>query len=228
MLRRIAHELKHHVPFTLGGTVMGVVILVVMTQARAPAGLSHVLFAVAHPLHVLFSAMVTAGMYRRHGRGRWWATILIGYVGAVGIGTLSDCLIPFLGEWTLGMARAHVHLGFIEEWYLVNPLALAGVAVAWRWPKTTFPHGGHVLLSTWASLFHMTMHAGGPLESWKLAVVPVFLFLAVWLPCCTSDIVFPLLFVRGKDRPPCGFCHPGGGDNGSPGDGDEGGDHARS
>ena len=37
---------------------------------------------------------------------------------------------------------------------------------------------------------------GGPLEPWKLAVIPVFLFLAVWLPCCTSDIVFPLLFVR--------------------------------
>ena len=27
-----------------------------------------------------------------------------------------------------------------------------------------------------------------------VAVIAVFLFLAVWLPCCTSDIVFPLLF----------------------------------
>lgn len=26
------------------------------------------------------------------------------------------------------------------------------------------------------------------------ALIAVFLFLAVWLPCCTSDIVFPLLF----------------------------------
>jgi len=201
MLRQIGHELRHHVPFTLGGTVMGVVILVVMTQAHVPAKVSHVLFAVAHPLHVLLSAMVTTAMYRRHGRGRWWATLLIGYVGAVGIGTLSDCVIPFVGERLLGMAEAHVHLGFIEEWYLVNPLALAGVGIAWLWPKTTFPHGGHVLLSTWASLFHMTMHAGGDLPPWKLAVLPVFLFLAVWLPCCTSDIVFPLLFVRGSKAP---------------------------
>jgi len=37
-------------------------------------------------------------------------------------------------------------------------------------------------------------------------LVPVFLFLAVWLPCCTSDIVFPLLFVRPEDRPPCRHC----------------------
>jgi hypothetical protein len=27
--------------------------------------------------------------------------------------------------------------------------------------------------------------------------VGAFLFLAVWIPCCTSDIVFPLLFARG-------------------------------
>jgi len=27
-------------------------------------------------------------------------------------------------------------------------------------------------------------------------VVLFFLFLAVWIPCCTSDIVFPLLFSR--------------------------------
>ena len=228
MLTRIGHELKHHAPFTLGGTVMGVVILAVLTYARVPQRVSHVLFAVAHPVHVLLSAMVTAGIYRRYGRGRWWATLLIGYVGAVGIGTLSDCVIPFLGEVTLGMKDAHVHAGFIEEWYLVNPLALAGVAIAWYWPKTELPHSGHVLLSTWASLFHMTMHAAGPLEPWKLAVVPVFLFLAVWLPCCTSDIVFPLLFVRKEDRPPCGFCQPNGAEQDPEADGDEGKDHARS
>jgi hypothetical protein len=26
----------------------------------------------------------------------------------------------------------------------------------------------------------------------------VFLFLAVWIPCCASDIVWPLLFIRDK------------------------------
>jgi hypothetical protein len=24
----------------------------------------------------------------------------------------------------------------------------------------------------------------------------IFIFLAVWIPCCISDIVFPLLFVK--------------------------------
>ena len=208
MFGRIAHELRHHVPFTLAGTVMGMAVLLAVHYARVPQGISRGLFAVCHPLHVLLSAMVTAGMYRLHGRGRWWATLLIGYFGAVGVGTLSDCLIPFLGEWLLGMEHAHMHIGFIELWYLVNPLALAGVAIAYFWPRTKVPHGGHVLLSTVASLFHMTMAAEAELAAWKLAVVPVFLFLAVWLPCCTSDIVFPLLFVRASDRPPCAHCGP--------------------
>jgi len=28
----------------------------------------------------------------------------------------------------------------------------------------------------------------------------IFLFLAVWLPCCVSDIVFPLLFVTNEQK----------------------------
>ena len=218
MLTRIGHELKHHAPFTLGGTLAGAVVLAIFAFAHVPERVSGVLFEIGHPLHVLLSAIVTTAIYRRYGRGRWWATILIGYVGAIGVGTVSDCLIPYVGEIMLGMEHAHVHVGFIEEWYVVNPLALLGVAIAWRWPKTRLPHAGHVLLSTWASLFHMTMHGAGELALWQLAIIPVFLFLAVWLPCCTSDIVFPLLFVRKEDRPPCGFCHAG----------DEGDGHAES
>jgi hypothetical protein len=27
-------------------------------------------------------------------------------------------------------------------------------------------------------------------------LIAAFLFLAVWVPCCTSDIVFPLLWIK--------------------------------
>ncbi len=43
-----------------------------------------------------------------------------------------------------------IHLGFIEEWYIVNPAALLGVFIAYFLPRTKFPHAGHVLISTWA------------------------------------------------------------------------------
>jgi len=45
------------------------------------------------------------------------------------------------------------------------------------------------------------MAMGGQLSVWKAVGSFGFLFLAVWLPCCVSDIVFPLLFVRGEPRP---------------------------
>ena len=60
-------------------------------------------------------------------------------------------------------------------------------------------------MSTWASLFHIVMALGGALAWWAYPVIFAFLFVAVWLPCCFGDIIFPLLFV-GKDavKPCCG------------------------
>ena len=75
-------------------------------------------------------------------------------------------------------------------------LAILGIVIAYYKPATKFPHSLHVLLSTWASLFHILMAKIGAL-SWALYVtIFIFLFLAVWLPCCVSDIVFPLLFIK--------------------------------
>ena len=91
------------------------------------------------------------------------------------------------------------HFGFIEHGAVIIPLAGIGIAIAYVWPRTKFPHAGHVLISTWASLFHMIMAVGKPLGIMQLAASFIFLFLAVWLPCCVSDIVFPLLFVNSRD-----------------------------
>ena len=57
-----------------------------------------------------------------------------------------------------------------------------------------------VLLSTWASLFHILMAINGTISFVTAAVIFVFLFLSVWMPCCFSDIVFPLLFVGEKNN----------------------------
>lgn len=196
MLNTIAKELRAHAPFSVAGALTGVAIMVVLASVEAPRSFSTTLFWSLHPLHVLLSALVTAGMYRLHSTGKLWATILVGYCGSIGIATLSDCVIPYLGESLLGLPNRGLHFGFVEKWWLVNPLAGMGIAIAYLWPRTAYPHAGHVLLSTWASLFHMTMALGDDITPVALAVIPVFLFLAVWIPCCTSDIVFPLLFAR--------------------------------
>ncbi|MBN2592058.1 MAG: hypothetical protein JXA81_01020 [Sedimentisphaerales bacterium] len=242
----ILSELKNHAPFTLFGASTGLVCMLLFKNV-GPV-INHRLFQVFHPGHVILSAIVTASLYRLYeSKASFIKIFLIGYFGAIGIATLSDCILPFFGESILGVAipvhadlhehntvaghdnklqedahgneedihyedglesekndktpgiRARLHLGFIEDWYLVNPAAFLGILIAYFRPRTRFPHAGHVLISTWASSFHVLMNTNRELTAVMLFGVFVVLFIAVWLPCCVSDIVFPLLFV-GSDK----------------------------
>lgn len=205
-LNRVWDELRAHAPFTALGTLTGALVLGLLLWSHAPRSLSVGLFWTLHPVHVLLSALVTTAMFRRYGGRGPVTTIAIGYAGAVGIATLSDCLLPFVGEWLLNLPHRGLHLGFIEKWWLVNPLAGTGILLGVVWPHTHLPHAGHVLLSTWASLFHITMAVGTGLSVADGTLIAVFLFLSVWLPCCTSDIVFPLLFAPEGSLPGSGAC----------------------
>jgi len=205
MLRRIANELKNHAPFTALGAATGIIIMLILVFTNAlprVSPISYTVFYILHPAHIVLSALVTTAIYKKYSNGRIWVAILIGYFGSIGIATLSDSVIPYLGETLLGLESKSIHIGFIEEPLLTNPAAVLGIAIGYRKPTTKFPHAGHVLLSTWASLFHIIMALGVTINWIILLAIFLFLFLAVWLPCCTSDIVFPLLFVRRKKLPP--------------------------
>jgi hypothetical protein len=89
-----------------------------------------------------------------------------------------------------------LHIGFIEEWYIVNPAAFLGILIAYFLPRTRFPHAGHILISTWASSFHVLMNTHRDFSLPILFGMIFVLFISVWLPCCISDIVFPMLFVK--------------------------------
>lgn len=249
-LTLIAKELESHAPFTLFGAAMGIVCMLLFKNVGS--SINHRLFQVFHPAHVVLSAIVTASLFKIHKEkaAGFIVILLVGYLGSIGIATLSDCILPFFGESILGVAipdhasmhthdeaddvngnqevdqshdehdshnnnensdhehspasesgdeKSHhpkLHLGFIEDWYIVNPAALLGIIIAYLWPRTKFPHAGHVLISTWASSFHVLMNTHRELSVVMLIGVFVVLFIAVWLPCCISDIVFPLLFVN--------------------------------
>ena len=205
MLRRIANELKNHAPLTALGAVTGIIIMVIIVFTNVlpqVSQVSYTVFYILHPTHIVLSALVTTAMYKKYSNGKIWAAILIGYFGSISIATLSDSIIPYLGETLLGLESKGIHIGFIEEPLLTNPAAFLGIAIGYWKPTTKFPHAGHVLLSTWASLFHIIMALGETVSWIILLAIFLFLFLAVWLPCCTSDIVFPLLFIRRKKLPP--------------------------
>lgn len=204
MFKRIIHELAEHAPFTAAGALTGIIIMVIIIFGNVPSQISNAAFYTLHPIHVVLSALVTTAMYRKYGSRKIWAALLIGYAGSIGIATISDAIIPYLGGALLNIGM-EFHLPFIEtekmpflgieKWILINSAAVIGIAIGYLKPATKIPHLGHVLLSTWASLFYLTAFGTA---SWLplLPLVFIFLFLAVWLPCCLSDIAFPLLFVR--------------------------------
>ncbi len=238
----IAKEMKAHLPFTLAGAVLGAIFMLAFKDSSG--SLKETFFNIAHPGHVVLSAMVTAAMFKIHSKYKnFFILLIIGWVGSLGIATLSDIIIPhFLGTQLLGVSvpahsamhqeqhenenethpatqeDAHLlckehdhkglHLAFIEEWYIINPAAILGIIIAYFWPKTKFPHAAHILVSTWASSSYILMQNGNPIDTLTAMGLILVLFIAVWLPCCLSDIIFPLLFVKG-DISEIHCSHPG-------------------
>ena len=219
--KHIFIELKGHAPFTFLGALLGIVFMVIFSHAGQQT--SRVLFSIFLPSHVFLSAMVTASMFGLHqAKRRLLLVLVIGYVGSIGIATVSDILIPHIGTKLLGLdipshAEMHphdhdenspeecghehrsgssIHLGFIEEWYIVNPAAIAGIIFAIFLPRTKFPHSLHILISTWASSAYLLMSVQSNITLAAAFGIFAMLFLAVWAPCCVSDIIFPLLFVK--------------------------------
>jgi len=202
IIRNIIKELKNHIPFTIFGAITGILIMLIFYNVSSK--ISYNVFYVLHPIHVLLSALVTSSIYiiytrKNNQKINFLKLVLIGYIGSVGIATLSDSIIPYLGEILLNLPNKGIHLGFIEKWWLINPLAIFGIVIAYFKPKTKFPHAGHVLLSTWASLFHIIMALGATINFFLTAIIFLFLFISVLIPCCLSDIVFPMLFIKNKN-----------------------------
>lgn len=201
----IVQELKHHLPFTAFGAVTGVILLLIFRNMSHEA--ARELFYVFHPLHVLLSALVMASIYQLHncpkGEGKRCnlpVLLTIGFAGSIGIATISDSILPYLCELLLSMPYRHHHIGFIEKWWLIAGVAAVGIIIAYFNPTTKFPHAGHVLISTWASLFHVIMAKGDSIQGITYVIVFLFMLFAVWVPCCVIDIVFPMLFVKNKNK----------------------------
>ena len=169
--------------------------MIIVFVAGLAQSASEDIFHILHPAHLLLSAIVTSAVYRQH--GNIWAALVIGFIGSVGICSISDIVLPHIGGVLLG-AEMHLHVCILEHPWLVVSFALIGAvigALTRRW--TRCPHAAHVLTSTMASLFYL-MAFGVVDWTLRLPLVFVLLFIAVWLPCCASDIIFPHLFTKGK------------------------------
>ena len=190
----ILGELKNHLPFTLTSSLTAGVLVAILYLVNRTyfVGVVSGLFEFMHPAHVLVSAMATSAIYWRYKKSIV-KTVLIGVVGAILIGSLSDVLFPWAAG-NLFSLHTHFHLPIIEKPILIIGVALIGSVVG-IYGSFKVSHSIHVFLSIFASLFYLLAFS---IEVSALAIllISLLVFLAVYIPCCISDIVFPLLFVR--------------------------------
>lgn len=206
--RRLDHiwdEFKHHVPFTAFGASVALILLGMLTVTLSPSkatmsGYGHELFHVFHPIHILFSATATTAMFWRHDK-QLFKAVTVGMMGSLGICGISDIFLPFIGGTIVGV-EMEFHWCLIMHPELSLPFAIFGVLIGLasinmvhgRSP-TIFSHSSHVFISTIATMLYLMAFG---FTEWIPHIAETFLiiFLGVTIPCCTSDIIFPLLFSK--------------------------------
>lgn len=201
----IFKELGEHLPYSIFGVVVAMLIVGIMTffavilnaMDRFPEA-SGELFHIFHPIHILLSATVTTAMFWKHDR-KVVKAFVIGFTGSIGICALSDIFFPYIGGLIAGVPM-HLHVCIIEHPHVILPFAFFGIAVGFLIPgviekSTQFSHSMHILVSSMASMLYLTTFG---FTHWMEQAGVVFLItvFAVLVPCCVSDIVFPLCFVK--------------------------------
>ncbi len=192
--KEILHELKHHLPFTTFATISAI-ILIIFFQYLFQKQISGGLFEIFHPLHIMASSIVTAGIFYKY-KPKLISALLIGITGSIIIGSLSDIILPWLGGNLLGLGTSF-HLLLIEKPVLILSLAIIGSSIGISTKITKMPHFIHVFLSVFASLFYLLAFS---LNFSLVYFVGAFLivFIAVIIPCCIGDILFPFFFLKEK------------------------------
>ena len=119
---------------------------------------------------------------------------MVGVVGAILIGSLSDVLLPWVGGNLLGLETI-LHLPILESSFLILGMAIIGSLFGIYIGLFKINHTLHVFLSVFASLFYLLAFSIS-MNVWVVLAISLVVFLAVFIPCCISDIVFPLLFIK--------------------------------
>jgi len=223
-LRHLREELLAHLPFSIFSTVGGMMLVAILTFVGQPfygeklPEAFRELFHIFHPVHMLFSATATTAMFWQYER-RVIKALIVGLVGAILVCGASDIVIPHVSGLMLGV-EMHFHVCVIEHPGLVLPFAAVGVVAGFLASghivrATVFSHSVHVVISSSASLLYLVSFG---LQNWidQAGWVFIFVVLAVMVPCCFSDIVFPLLVVTKEDEPRPSPHHHGSGGSDNP------------
>lgn len=192
--KSVKKEFIEHIPFTAIATLIAVILVVLSLEFTI--NISENLFEIFHPLHIIFSAFVTSAIYYKY-KKNIFQSLIIGLTGSILIGSLSDVILPYL-EANLLNLETSFHLPIVESPLIIILASLLGGILGVFLIKTKMPHFLHVFLSVFASLFYITAYSQN-LSTIYLIASFFIVFIAVIIPCCLSDIIYPLLFIKDKD-----------------------------
>ncbi len=207
-------EFTHHLPYTIVGSLIAMAgVWWFGTQYLGQGSESELLvrarasFHLFHPLHLSLSAIATTSLswrYRRH----VLKTLLVGSLGTIIPCGLSDYVFPYVGGLLSGQAM-EFHMCIVDHPGLFFSFLILGMLAGfWAEERLTgshlFSHGAHVFISSVASLLYMISFG---FTAWLTDVRFVFpalltIVLAVWVPCCISDIVVPTSAAHPPAFPP--------------------------
>ncbi len=190
--KEVIEELKEHTPFT-ALAVLVAILIVFFIYYILRREIGEDVFHIFHFLHIIVSAMATGALYYKY-KPSFINAFFVGISGAIIIGSLSDVVFPYLGGIFLDV-HLHFHLPLVEETFLTLFFASLGSIAGIALKITKTPHFAHVLLSVFASLFYLLAFSSDFILAH--ALISFFIvFVAVIVPCCLSDIVFPLIFIK--------------------------------
>lgn len=202
--KMIWEELKHHLPFSILSVVIGLILVGILsfiaetTNTTDASAHFEELFHIFHPTHILFSALATTAMFWQKEK-KFFKTIAVGIIGSVGVCSISDIFIPYLAGHLLGAEHMHLHICILEHPQMVIPFLVLGVIVGFLAPGNleksegvVLSHSFHIFISASASIMYLVSFG---VTDWahKIGAILIYMVLAVVIPCCTSDIIFPLI-----------------------------------
>jgi hypothetical protein len=190
MKSEILHELKEHIPFTLSATLISMAIMAFLLLKENLLQYAVSSFEIFHPAHLFFSSIVSTAIFYNY-RKKIIPSLISGVLISVVIGSVSDVIFPYIGALIFNLPISF-HLPAIESPLLIFGVSILGAATGVIVKKTKFPHFIHVLISIFASLLYIFAY------STNFSIISLFLIflitsISVIVPCCMSDIVFPLL-----------------------------------
>lgn len=200
--KSLRSELTHHLPFTTLSILATTLTIGFLSQRRAIRWeVGH--FEGLHYAHLFASAVATTAVFWRY-RKNFLLAIGTGIGGSVFFCTMSDIVLPYLGGSLFGIPVGW-ELEAIKSPFWVFGASLLGSLFGFVHLRylSIYSHSVHVVISSFASLMYLVTHTSATWFRWAHApAVAIILLVAVFLPCCLSDLVMPVACTH------CGIRRP--------------------